>query len=61
MDTPADSQSSPWREDRIWKAGKKRVTAGRLRQFPVPLRKFPDTPIKFPVPILREFAANLLI
>ncbi len=23
--------------------------------------KFPDTPIKFPVPILREFVANLLI
>ncbi len=30
-------------------------------EFPVPPRKFPDTPIKFPVPILREFVANLLI
>ena len=29
--------------------------------FPVPPRKFPDTPIEFPVPILREFMANLLI
>ena len=30
-------------------------------QFPVPLRKFPDTPIKFPVPLFREFVANMLI
>ncbi len=34
---------------------------GRLPEFPVPYRKFPVTPIKFPVPILREFVANLLI
>ncbi len=29
--------------------------------FPVSSRTFPDTPIKFPVPILRDFVANLLI
>ncbi len=29
--------------------------------YPDPDRTFPDTPIKFPVPILREFVANLLI
>ena len=32
-----------------------------ILDFPDLERKFPDTPIKFPVPILREFAANLLI
>ena len=38
------------------------VIIGRLRgQFPVMGYEFPDTPIKFPVPILREFVANLLI
>ena len=30
-------------------------------KFPVPLGNFPVTQIKFPVPILREFVANLLI
>ena len=29
--------------------------------FPVTSGKFPDTPIKFPVPIHREFVSNLLI
>ncbi len=30
-------------------------------EFPDLERKFPDTPIKFPVPILSEFVANALV
>ncbi len=46
---------------RAWGRASRGDEPGRLRKFPVPLRKFPDAPIKFPVPNLRDFGANLLI
>ena len=49
------------RPDRTPRAANKRETPGRLSQFPVMADDFPDAPVEFLVPALREFVANLLI
>jgi hypothetical protein len=57
----------PWtqvpdrREDRTRRAANKRATPGRLIRIPIVGDDFPDAPVEFPVSVLREFVANLLI